>query len=264
MIWNNVKQKLWSVTRGERSQETDRGTSLATDAELNPAQSADDPDPASAHAQSLPSDEYQAQPLRDGHCSEKIRSWRRRVLSKRGARMYSTLVANAEQCSLAMLDAAGVVVSWHDHAESGGDHTADHVVNRHISQFYTTHDLARGIPQRDLRIAVATGKSAQQGWRRRPDGAVFWGSTIIDSMLLRDGRLQGFSYVTSRCQGEREQALAANGTPQQQTPRNAGVALTEDEAHAHGSFHYALASLWAGRLSAAVASVACDARGVLR
>ena len=30
--------------------------------------------------------------------------------------------------------------------------------------------------------------------------AVFWGTTLIDAVVLRDGRLQGFSHVTRRCQ----------------------------------------------------------------
>jgi hypothetical protein len=271
VIWKNVKQKFWSVTRGEPGQETDRAVTSAIDPDLSAARldPRDDVDSDSAHAHSHSSEPYAAGRTRappDGSCSDRVRSWRRRVLSKRGARMYSGMVANAPTCSLAMLDAMGVVVSWHDHADDGGDQTADSVVNRHVSQFYTTQDIASGIPQRDLRVAAANGNSTQQGWRLRPDGAVFWGVTTIDAMVLRDGRLQGYSYVTSKCQGPHEQALAVDSRAQQQTGANASLPLIEDKAHWHAApaFHHTTTSLWVWPARAAIASVSCDQRGTLR
>jgi hypothetical protein len=103
-------------------------------------------------------------------------------------------------CSLAMLDQEGVVVSWYGRAD-GNDRVADHVVDRHVSQFYVPEDVASNQPLRDLHSATVEGSNTRQGWRRRSDGMAFWGTTVIEAVLLRDGRLQGFSYVTRGSEG---------------------------------------------------------------
>ena len=105
-------------------------------------------------------------PTADERRTERIRSWRRRVLLRRGARMHAALARDSENCSLAMLDEGGVVVSWHGQ----GGAASEHVVDRHVSQFYIPEQIARNQPLRDLRSAVVGGSTAQEGWRRQPDG----------------------------------------------------------------------------------------------
>jgi hypothetical protein len=125
--------------------------------------------------------------------TDRVRSWRRRVLQRRGALMYAAMARDAENSSLAMLDETGVVVSWYGHGQVGAP--AEHVVDRHVSQFYLPGQIASNQPLRDLRSAVVRGSTVRQGWRRRADGTTFWGNVVIEAVVLRDGRLQGFSYA---------------------------------------------------------------------
>jgi hypothetical protein len=139
------------------------------------------------------------QPTAADRRSDKIRSWRRRALLKRGARLHMMMVANAQSnslASLAMLDEAGTVVSWYG-SPDGRDYASEEVVDRHLSLFYASEEVARRQPDRDLRAAVIEGRITRQAWRRRPDGSAFWGSIDIEPVVLRDGRVQGFSYVAS-------------------------------------------------------------------
>lgn len=129
--------------------------------------------------------------------SDKIMAARHRVLGKKGARIHAAMGPNIARSALAMLDANGVVVSWYDPSYAGGD-AADPILDRHMSQFYLSADIATSLPHRALRTAAAHGRSMQQGWRRGQGGTIFWGTTIIDAMLLGDGRVQGFSHVTHR------------------------------------------------------------------
>jgi hypothetical protein len=146
---------------------------------------------------------------------DKVRSWRRRALLKRGARMHSAMGPDAKDYSLAMLDETGVVVSWYGRAD-GNDHAADHVVDRHVSQFYVADDIASRQPLRDLHAATVEGSSTRRGWRRQADGTAFWGTTVIDAVVLRDGRLQGFSYLTNSSAGPWEKvSLAQSAYPRQ-------------------------------------------------
>lgn len=126
--------------------------------------------------------------------SEKIRLWRRRALSKRGARLHTKMSADGQSSSLAMLDETGVVVCWYG---SPDDYTSEEVVDRHLSQFYVSEDVGKRQPYRDLRAAVIDGRLTRRAWRRRRDGSAFLGFFDIQPVVLRDGRVQGFSYVTS-------------------------------------------------------------------
>lgn len=136
------------------------------------------------------------EPAEVGRRSDKIRSWRRRALLKRGARLHMKMAATAQPSSLAMLDEAGIVVCWYG-SPDGRDYTSEEVVDRHLSLFYVSEDVARRWPHRDLRAAVIEGRITRQAWRRRSDGTAFWAAIEIQPVVLRDGRVQGFSYVAS-------------------------------------------------------------------
>lgn len=124
-----------------------------------------------------------------------IRSRRRRVLSRKGAQLYSAMQANSQTGSLAMLDEGGMVIAWYERTE-GAASTDDGVIDTHMSQFYVAEDLALGVPVRDLCSATIHGRSTQSGWRRFPQGVTCWATTVIQPIWLRDGRLQGYSHVT--------------------------------------------------------------------
>jgi hypothetical protein len=129
--------------------------------------------------------------------SQRIRSWRRQVLMRKGARLYSSMQATADAGSLAMLDEDGLVVASYERAE-GRDFGGGLTLHRHLSQLYVASDVALGAPVRDLSNAAIHGVSTQKGWRRSADGTTFWATTVIEPVVLRDGRVQGFSLITRR------------------------------------------------------------------
>jgi hypothetical protein len=125
---------------------------------------------------------------------------RREMLLSKGARLHAGFVERFDHCSLAVLDRAGMVVSWYDEA-SGAGCTDDAVLHRHVSQFYMPSDIAAGVPRRSLRSAAAYGLNTRHGWRRRPGGAVYWGTTVLETIEDSDGRAIGFAHITRRSQG---------------------------------------------------------------
>ncbi len=127
--------------------------------------------------------------------TDRVRSWRRRVLQRRGALMHTALARESDLPALAMLDETGVVVSWYGEVGGSSEDVSEHVVDRHVSQFYLPKEIASNQPLRDLRSAAVGGCISREGWRRRTDGTTFWGHVVIEAVMLRDGRLQGFSYV---------------------------------------------------------------------
>ena len=181
MNWKQMKDKVWQLARDTTRPDEIRAT---------PPQSSDQ-----GVDIARPAEEISA-------ASEKVQLWRRRVLHRKGALMHSAMGFGGGQYSLAMLDTSGIVVSWYEQTDVGD--AAKDVINRHVSQFYTPEDVARSLPDQELRSARTDGSNTQEGWRRRADGAVYWGTTVIDALLLRDGRLQGYSHLTRQTQDPME------------------------------------------------------------
>lgn len=121
--------------------------------------------------------------------------WRHRVLAARGEQIHSASVHRNDRSAIAILDARGIVISWHDNLPRARPYDPG-VLSRHVSQFYLPDDVALRVPARHLSMAAEYGVDTQRGWRRRPAGEIFWGVTIMQSILLSDGELLGYSHVT--------------------------------------------------------------------
>jgi hypothetical protein len=121
--------------------------------------------------------------------------WRHRVLAARGEQIRSASLHQNDRSAVAILDARGIVISWHDNLPRARPYDLG-VLSRHVSQFYLPDDVALHVPARHLTIAAKYGVDTQRGWRRRPAGETFWGVTIMQSILLSDGELLGYSHVT--------------------------------------------------------------------
>jgi len=104
-------------------------------------------------------------------------------------------VERADRCAIAILDPRGIVIAWHDRLPHARPYDPG-VLSRHMSQFYLPQEVALNVPACHLSIAAEYGMDTQRGWRRRPSGDIFWGVTVMQSILLSDGELLGYSHVT--------------------------------------------------------------------
>jgi hypothetical protein len=143
-----------------------------------------------------------------------IESERCQMLLDMGARLYMSFAERSDHCSLAVLDRGGMVVAWYDGA--GATHAGTAVLQRHVSQFYLPSDVAAGLPSRSLRCAVDSGVDTQHGWRRRPGGAIYWATTVVEMIEASDGRSLGFAHVTRRAPGPWASLRVAARMPQRQ------------------------------------------------
>ena len=96
-----------------------------------------------------------------------------------------------------MLDPDGIVTSWNAGAERIKGYTAQEIIGRHFSQFYTEEDRANGVPDRALsKSRRTTGKFEAEARRVRKDGTLFWANVVIDAIRDHDGGLIGFAKIT--------------------------------------------------------------------
>ena len=109
---------------------------------------------------------------------------------------FRLLVDSTLDYAIFMLDPQGNIASWNPGAQRIKGYTADDIVGRHFSIFYTPEAVATGWPAHELREAERVGRFEDEGWRVRKDGSHFWANVIITAMRGSDGSLRGFAKVT--------------------------------------------------------------------
>ena len=113
-----------------------------------------------------------------------------------GERRFQLLVEAVKDYAIYLLDPDGYISSWNRGAERFKGYTADEIIGRHFSCFYTDEDRAAGLPAKALEIAVREGRFEAEGWRVRKDGSRFWTTAVIDAIRDESGQLVGFAKVT--------------------------------------------------------------------
>ena len=134
--------------------------------------------------------------MRGTRCNPNVTVSSRQPTSGDNDQLFRILVQGVVDYAIYMLDSAGNISNWNVGGERIKGYTADEVVGRHFSMFYTEEDRARGLPARALTTATRDGRFADEGWRVRKDGTRFWASCIIDRILDDHGGLLGFAKVT--------------------------------------------------------------------
>ena len=118
------------------------------------------------------------------------------------------LINGTKDCAVLMLDTAGHVASWNDGARRITGYEAGEIIGRHFSIFYTPQDVAAGLPESDLEMALSAGSSEQEGPRVTKDGKPIWANTLVNPIYSPDGTLKGYANIT-RDISERKRAELA-------------------------------------------------------
>nr|WP_294550969.1 PAS domain S-box protein [uncultured Rhodopila sp.] len=95
-----------------------------------------------------------------------------------------------------MLDVDGNVASWTSGAQAIKGYTADEVIGRHFSLFFTEEDQRAGKPQEALDSARTNGRIEWHGWRVRKDQSRFFARIVVDIIRNQAGDIVGFAKVT--------------------------------------------------------------------
>ena len=109
---------------------------------------------------------------------------------------FAHLVSNVRDYAIFLLDTHGRVRSWNNGAQRIKGYTADEVMGKHFSLFYSPADVERRWPQQELEIAARVGRFETEGWRYRKDGTRLWAGVTITAERAEDGSLEGFLKIT--------------------------------------------------------------------
>src|SRR5438105_2144332 len=101
------------------------------------------------------------------------------------------LVSSVADYAIFLLDPAGHVSSWNVGARNIKGYSADEVIGRHFSMFYSAEDCAAGLPVDALQRAGRDGRFESEGWRLRKDGSRFFAHVVITALRDPGGQLRG-------------------------------------------------------------------------
>lgn len=110
--------------------------------------------------------------------------------------LFRFLVEGVTDYAIFMLDPEGRVISWNEGARRMKGYTAEEILGKHFSVFYSPEDIAQGKPRQQLDAARTGGRLEDEGWRVRKDGSIFWADAIITRLADPDGATRGFAKVT--------------------------------------------------------------------
>ena len=145
-------------------------------------------------------------------------------------RRFRLLVTSVIDYALFTLDLNGVIQSWNPGAQRLKGYTAEEIIGKHFSIFYTPEARDAGDPERVLTTARAEGRFEGEGWRVRKDGNRFWANVVIDQMRDEDGKLIGFTKITRDISERRALEQARDQLYQAQKMESVGQ-LTGGVAH---------------------------------
>jgi PAS domain S-box-containing protein len=115
---------------------------------------------------------------------------------RKSQEQFQRLVQGVTDYAIYMLDPEGIITSWNSGAERIKGYSADEIIGKHFSQFYTPEDRERGSPESALETAAREGRSEREGWRLRKDATRFWSHVVIDAIRGEDGTILGFAKIT--------------------------------------------------------------------
>jgi PAS domain S-box-containing protein len=120
---------------------------------------------------------------------------------------YRSLIDGVQDYAIFTLDPGGKVASWNAGAERIKGYKAEEIIGQNFSRFYSQADIDEGKPEKELQLAVTSGRSEIEHWRIRKDGSRFWANVVITAARDSSGRLLGFSEI-SRDISERKETEA--------------------------------------------------------
>ncbi|MEX2672627.1 MAG: PAS domain S-box protein [Phycisphaeraceae bacterium] len=105
-----------------------------------------------------------------------------------------TIFDNAVEFAIITMDLDGKVNGWNGGAQRLLGYEASEILGKDARIIFTKEDRESGAADRELRLALETGRAENERWHLRKDGSLFWGSGLV-MPLRRDGQPHGLMKI---------------------------------------------------------------------
>jgi PAS domain S-box-containing protein len=156
---------------------------------------------------------------------------------------FVQLVGGVRDYAVFLLDPEGIVRTWNAGAERIKGYRAEEIIGQHFSRFYPNDAVSSGWPAHELRVASATGRFEDEGWRVRKDGSQFWANVVITALPGAGGEVRGFLKITRDLTERRQAEENARRLLQEEAARKAAEEATQEIARQREQLRVTLASI---------------------
>lgn len=125
-----------------------------------------------------------------------LRVEERTAALRKSEERYRLMVGNIRGYAIISLDLEGFITSWNEGAERLKGYTADEVIGKHFSLFYSNEDIEAGKPGSTLKTLIAENRFEDVSWRIRKNGSRFWANIVISPIKDATGKIIGFVNIT--------------------------------------------------------------------
>jgi PAS domain S-box-containing protein len=109
---------------------------------------------------------------------------------------YHKMIEEVEDYAILLLNSEGIIQNWNKGAEKIKGYKEEEIVGKSFIEFYLMEDRKQGLPLQLLEEARINGKAIHEGWRKRKDNTIFWGSIVLTALHDDENNVIGFSKVT--------------------------------------------------------------------
>ena len=111
--------------------------------------------------------------------------------------LHKKMIAEIQDYAIILMDIDGTILSWNKGAEKIKGYKEEEIIGQNFRLFYMPQDRQSGLPEQLIAQAIKEGRASHIGRRVRKDGQIFWGSILITALHDDEGRVIGFTKLTS-------------------------------------------------------------------
>jgi formate hydrogenlyase transcriptional activator len=107
-----------------------------------------------------------------------------------------SIIESVRDYAIFLMDREGYIVTWSPGGERLNGYSADDIIGKHFSLFFTHEDVERNHPAELMRLAGVRGRFEEEGWRVHKDGSRFWADSVLTAIRDSSGTVTGYAKVT--------------------------------------------------------------------
>jgi PAS domain S-box-containing protein len=115
---------------------------------------------------------------------------------RRQDQQLRSIIESVHDFAIYLVDPDGNVMTWNMGAERIFEYTADEIISKPYSRFFTQEERDRDRPAELIRLAFEKGRIDHQSWRLRKDGSRFWADIVITTIRDAGDEVVGFAMIT--------------------------------------------------------------------
>jgi PAS domain S-box-containing protein len=108
---------------------------------------------------------------------------------------FDLLATDAKEYAIFLVGLEGRLLSWNHGAERVFGYQSNEIVGQHFSRFFSPEDTLTGLPEHELKTALAEGRSDGDCWQVRKDGTRFWCRATVTPLLDENKQARSFARV---------------------------------------------------------------------